>query len=150
MRRGGRERTAYCGAGVPGGKARRPHALCTSSGYESLHGVRYFLACAIASLSLDCSLDRTSSMYCWNRSINSRLFYLDQYFPVISLALSTHGHSPEVLLVLIAPRQCLCHSPIPQALPYPAHLHESLYIHQILYILFLRQSSGAIRVAMPE
>jgi hypothetical protein len=62
--RGGGKPTTYAACLVPGGKARRPQACCTSFGYLSLEGRRYFLACVIDSRSFDWSCVRTSSMYC--------------------------------------------------------------------------------------
>jgi hypothetical protein len=49
---------------------------------------------------------------------------------------TTYLHSPELLLVLVAPRQGFCYPPILQTLPYPTHMDKCVHIDQVSNVLF--------------
>lgn len=68
--------TLYEEGSCPGVNASKPAAFCTSSRYVCLYGFMYFLACWMASSNLMLSCVRMSSIYCWNRSMNSKLFWV--------------------------------------------------------------------------
>lgn len=62
----------------------------------------------------------------------------------------THVHLPQLLLVLGAPIQRLLNAPVQQALPYPVHLLERLYVDQVLNALVFSKGSRALAVPLPH